>query len=102
MAALTVRQAAEKLAVAPATIYALCAARRLKHRRIGLGRGTIRIDEQALEEFMTGATVLAQEPATAKSRTAGEPSTSEAADRQFRHVQWSRLPDSPPGEGGHF
>lgn len=40
---LTVRQAAERLAVSPDTIYDLCAAGKLRHQRIGRGRGTIRI-----------------------------------------------------------
>lgn len=64
MAVLTVKQAAERLQVAPTTIYGLCAQKRLAHIRIGAaGRGTIRIPEESLARYMTGATVQPDEPA---------------------------------------
>lgn len=53
---LTVRQAAERLAISPALIYALCSAGKLRHERYGLKRGTIRIPEDALEEYRKAAT----------------------------------------------
>lgn len=40
---LTVKQAAERLSVSPDTIYTLCASGKLRHQRIGAGKGTIRI-----------------------------------------------------------
>lgn len=49
---LTVAQVASALVVSPKTIYDLCAAKKLKHNRIGLGRGKIRISEQVLKEFL--------------------------------------------------
>lgn len=55
---LTVRQTAERLGVSPATVYQLCSARRIRHERHGLGRGTIRIPEDAIEEYHRSVTVL--------------------------------------------
>ena len=41
---LTVKQAAERLNVSPDCIYQMIEAGKLKHRRVGNGRGTIRIN----------------------------------------------------------
>ncbi len=57
MAIFTVKQAAEQLGVTPATVYSLCGNRKLKHQRIGVGRGVIRIREEDLRAFSDGATV---------------------------------------------
>jgi len=54
MTVLTVRQAAERLQVAPTTIYSLCARKPLTHVRIGTRRGTIRILEASLDAFIAG------------------------------------------------
>jgi excisionase family DNA binding protein len=48
---LTVAQAAERLEVSRALIYSLVAARKLRHERIGLKRGVIRIPDDALDEY---------------------------------------------------
>ena len=37
------------------TVYALCAAGKLRHSRIGLGRGTIRIELAALQALLRDA-----------------------------------------------
>lgn len=58
---LTVKQAAACLGVSPALVYSLCAARRIRHRRVGLGRGKIQIPEDALEEFGRKCTIGAEE-----------------------------------------
>ncbi len=58
---LTVKQAAVRLGVSPALVYSLCAARRIRHRRVGLGRGKILIPEDALEEFGQKCTIGAEE-----------------------------------------
>ena len=47
----TIRSAAGALGVSPSLVYALCAAGRLRHERHGLGRGTIRIPAEALDEY---------------------------------------------------
>lgn len=48
---LTVKEAASRLGVSPALVYALLERRRIRHERHGLGRGVIRIPEDALEEY---------------------------------------------------
>lgn len=48
---LTVKQAALSLGVSPTLVYALVEARKIRHERYGLGRGTIRIPEDALDEY---------------------------------------------------
>ena len=48
---LTVRQASEALSVSPSLVYGLVARGLLRCERYGLGRGTIRIPEDALAEY---------------------------------------------------
>ena len=97
---LTVRQVAEQLQVSLATVYLMCNRGKLPHVRIGVGRGTIRVDEQTLEEFIQMATVQPKEPAAPQPRSSASHGAT-GASPQFRHVQWTRLPDSPPGAAGH-
>lgn len=64
---LTVKQAAEKIGVSAGLVYGLCAAGKIRHERFGLGRGTIRIPDEAMDEFrqscvQTGAERLAPLP----------------------------------------
>jgi len=54
---LSVKQAAEQLGISAKLVYALCASGQIVHERHGLGRGTIRITEQALEEYRGRARV---------------------------------------------
>lgn len=44
------------------TVYLLCAKRRLRHIRVGVGRGTIRVPESAIHEYLDGATVRPDGP----------------------------------------
>lgn len=46
--AISVKEAAVRLGVSPSLVYALCASGRLNHYRVGVGRGTIRIEEADL------------------------------------------------------
>jgi excisionase family DNA binding protein len=63
---LSVKETAERLGVSPSLVYALCAAGRLKHYRVGVrGRGTIRIPEDALAEVKQGTAPKADEAAAA-------------------------------------
>ncbi len=59
---LSVRAAAERLGVSRSLVYALIAANKIRHERHGLGRGTIRIPEEALEEYRKGAEVKPPAP----------------------------------------
>ncbi len=49
---LTVKQAAKRLAVSEKTIYAQCQSGELACHRIGLGRGTIRLSEAQLADYL--------------------------------------------------
>jgi excisionase family DNA binding protein len=51
---MTVKQAAEKLEVSQATVYALVASGRLRCYRVGMGRGCIRITDEHLAEYLKG------------------------------------------------
>lgn len=48
---LTVKQLAERWSVSRSIVYALVAGGVLPHVRVGLGRGTIRIEEAAVTEY---------------------------------------------------
>jgi excisionase family DNA binding protein len=50
-----VKQAAARLEVSVSTVYGLIAAGKLRCYRIGNGRGTIRIDGNQIESFLSGA-----------------------------------------------
>jgi excisionase family DNA binding protein len=65
---LTVRRAAEILNVSPNLVYALCATGALEHERYGIGRGTIRISEQALAAFQARSRAVAAPPTLTSSR----------------------------------
>jgi len=58
----TVKEAAIRLMVSPALMYALVAARRIRHERHGLRRGKILVPEDALEEYRRRCTVDVGEP----------------------------------------
>src|SRR5262245_5910479 len=51
MESLSVSETAERLGVSVGLVYTLCAKKRIRGERHGLGRGTIKIPEDALEEY---------------------------------------------------
>ena len=51
----TVKEAAERLGVSPSLVYGLCKEGKIRHERHGLGRGTIRIAPDALDEYRKAA-----------------------------------------------
>jgi excisionase family DNA binding protein len=51
-----VGEAALRLEVSPALVYSLVAAGKLRHYRVGLGRGRIRIPEDAIGEYLARCT----------------------------------------------
>lgn len=63
-----VRDVAERLEVSTGTVYGLIAAGRLGCRRIGLGRGVIRISEDHLAAFLHAAEPAAASPPPAPPR----------------------------------
>lgn len=55
---LTIAEAAEALNLSESTVRLLCAGRKLRHERHGAtGRGTIRVPEDAIEEYRRAVTV---------------------------------------------
>jgi excisionase family DNA binding protein len=83
---LTVKEAAPRLGLSTASVYALCATRKLRHRRVGVGRGKIVIPPDAIDEYLAGATV---------DSTEAVPRTTEAGDpkglKTFTHLDPGRL-----------
>lgn len=55
MKLLRIAEVAERLAVGRGTVRALLRKGKLKHHRIGAGRGSYRISEEHLAEFLEGA-----------------------------------------------
>ncbi len=53
---LSVKQAAEKLGVSVSLTYSLITGRRIRHFRVGNGRGRIRIPEEAIGEYLARVT----------------------------------------------
>lgn len=62
---LTVREVADHLGVAVTTVYGLCESRQIAHIRVGTGRGSIRIAQQALDDYIA-ASVVATDVASRK------------------------------------
>lgn len=50
-------QAAERLGCKPGLIYQLVAARKLRHCRLGNGRGILRIPSDAIDEYLNAVMV---------------------------------------------
>lgn len=71
---MTVKQAAVRLMISPATVYALIAARKIRHERHGLRRGAIRISEEALADYRARCTVDAEGQPAEEPVPVSEPS----------------------------
>ena len=59
---LSVKQVAQRLSVSEASVYRLVETGRLHAHRIGVGRGTIRVSEEQLEQYLTEAQTEVIEP----------------------------------------
>ena len=53
----SIKEAAEVLGLSCGLIYALCARKKIRHERYGLGRGTIKIPEDAIDEYRQSVTL---------------------------------------------
>ena len=53
----TVKEAALRPTCSDDLVYKLCQTAKLRHIRLGMGRGRIRIREEDIEEFLRGASV---------------------------------------------
>jgi hypothetical protein len=58
---LTVQEDADRLCLSPASVYALCARRSLRHQRVGVGRGKILIPPTPIDEYLARGTVKSTE-----------------------------------------
>lgn len=76
---MTVKQAAERLEISPGLVYALVASGKIRHERHGLGRGAIRITEEALEEYRRSVTMAAPASAARAEKQA-------AGGKRYRHL----------------
>jgi excisionase family DNA binding protein len=61
MKPLTVKEAAVELRCSAATVYSLCAAKKLRHVRVGVGRGKILVPPDAVAEYLAKGTVKSSE-----------------------------------------
>ncbi len=75
---MTVQEAAKLLEVSTGTVYTLCRAGKLAHTRLGLGRGTIRIDRADIEALKMRGRVEVEEP---KAKTRGRRSVAPPMNR---------------------
>lgn len=83
---LTVKEAAPLLGLSPASVYALCTAKKLRHRRVGPGEGKIVIPPDAVEEYLARSTV----DSTAGSPAAPAPGTHKGL-KTFANLDRERL-----------
>ena len=60
---LSVSETAERLGISKALVYALCSRKKMRHERHGLGRGTIKIPEDAMEDYRKSVTVATEQRA---------------------------------------
>lgn len=58
---LTVKEAAPLLRLSTAIVYALVAAKKIRHQRVGMGRGKILIPADAITEYLAKGTVKSTE-----------------------------------------
>jgi excisionase family DNA binding protein len=59
----TVKQIAEQLGVAVETVYRLCRTGKLKHYKVGHGRGAIRITDSDLNDYLLSCRIEREENA---------------------------------------
>ena len=63
----TVKEVAQLLSISAQAVYQFCTKKKLRHLRLGIGRGTLRIPASALEEFIAQSTVQADAPSEPKA-----------------------------------
>jgi excisionase family DNA binding protein len=68
---LTVAEAAERLRCSEMTVYRLCREGKLAHRRIGVGRGVIRVRAADLDSFAPTVRTLPSDNAAKRRRYLG-------------------------------
>jgi excisionase family DNA binding protein len=92
MKRLSAAAAAKELGVSVGTVYGLCASRKIRHERHGLGRGRIKIPEDALEEYRRRVTVDVGQEAVPPS-----PAPPKATAGRFEVLDAARLREAWQG-----
>ena len=91
---LTVREVAELLNVSVGCVYGLVSKGRLRCHRIGLGRGTIRVNGDDLDEYLAECRIQ-DNSSTAAGRPPGR------QGRPFTHLDGERLRSAWQKQGVH-
>lgn len=82
---LTVEQAAAEIGLSARSVYALCAARKLAHYRLGAGRNAIRLTREAVADYLAAGFVAANdEPVIRRPAPKAEPARPRALTRHLR------------------
>lgn len=74
---LTINEAASRLQVSTALVYQLCARSLLRHQRVGVGRGVIRVPEEALTEYLQSREVCVKDKS---------PPLMKSGPKKFKHI----------------
>jgi hypothetical protein len=82
---LTVKEFVEQVGISLALGYSLVAHRRVRHERHGIGRGTIRIPLDAVDEYRKSRTVETEQPMAKKPPV---------APKVFTHLDPTRLAEA--------
>ena len=53
----TVKEVACRLNLSAQSVYQMCSRRKLRHLRLGVGRGAVRVPASALDEMLADATI---------------------------------------------
>ena len=83
---LTIAEVAEALSLSESTVRGLCSSRKLRHERHGVGRGTIRIPPEALEEYRAAVTVPPARESPPPPRPAGRRARPDDFSDYYRKV----------------
>lgn len=81
---LTVPETAAILRLSPDSVYQLCNARKLRHQRVGSGRGKILILADAIDEYLAKTTVEVRSEEAAKQPP---PPSPRKPTPVFKHVR---------------
>lgn len=97
---MTVKQCAAHLEISPSLVYALLISGRLKGTRHGLGRGTWRISEAQLGEYLDGPRDSGAGPPGAKAPAPSRPAGFKELDGERLLAAWRRRGAKPAPPGG--
>lgn len=81
----TVAQAAELMQISNSLLYALIEKRKIRHHRLGVGHGAIRISQQDIHEFLDSTTVGIRRKSVVEKKT-------KSRSQNVRHLRQKRNP----------